>query len=190
MINRVGEFERVSYEQFKSDLWDCCLEMEQMSKVPFESLTENQKAEMEKAFRVNYETISIPERKTAGSAGFDISSRVSLVLAPGKSVRIPTGLRVKIDEGWMLAVFPRSGLGFKYRLQLDNTVGIVDSDYYNSDNEGHFFLKVTNDSKEGKDIKIAVGDRIAQAIFIPYGITYSDHAEGERNGGFGSTGIA
>lgn len=190
MIHRVGEFEKVSYEQFESDLWDCCLEIEQMSKISLDTCTESQQTEAENRFRLNYETIQIPERKTAGSAGFDISSRISFVLAPGQSVRIPTGLRVKIDEGWMLAVFPRSGLGFKYRLQLDNTVGIVDSDYYNSANEGHIFLKVTNDSKEGKDIEVYVGDRIAQAIFIPYGITYSDHAEGERNGGFGSTGIA
>ena len=76
----------------------------------------------------------------------------------------------------------------KYRMQLDNTIGVVDSDYYNSDNEGHIYAKITNDSKENKELVVWMGDRFMQTIFIPYGITYSDAAEGVRNGGWGSTG--
>lgn len=87
----------------------------------------------------------------------------------------------------MLKLYPRSGLGFKYRLQLNNTVGIIDSDYFYSDNEGHIFAKITNDSNEGKTIKIARGEGFMQGIFIEYGITLDDCADGVRNGGFGST---
>ena len=73
-------------------------------------------------------------------------------------------------------------------MQLDNTIGVVDSDYYNSDNEGHIYAKITNDSKERKELSVGAGDRFMLTIFIPYGITYSDTAEGVRNGGWGSTG--
>ena len=86
-----------------------------------------------------------------------------------------------------MALFPRSGLGFKYRMQMNNTVGIVDSDYYGSDNEGHIFAKITNDSNEGLTMKLEAGTAFMQGIFLPFGITEDDQAETERNGGFGST---
>lgn len=92
-----------------------------------------------------------------------------------------------MDEGWVLKVYPRSGLGFKYRLQMNNTVGIIDSDYYYSDNEGHIFIKMTNDSNEGKTVEVSQGSGFAQGIFLEYGITVDDDTEGIRNGGFGST---
>ena len=79
------------------------------------------------------------------------------------------------------------GLGFKYRLQLNNTVGIIDSDYYYSDNEGHIFSKLTNDSREGKTVEISAGDGFMQGIFVEYGITLDDCVDNVRNGGFGST---
>ena len=88
----------------------------------------------------------------------------------------------------MLHLYPRSGLGFKYRLQLNNTVGIIDSDYYNSDNEGHIFAKITNDSNEGKTLELKAGEGFMQGIFLEYGITQDDEADGVRTGGFGSTG--
>ena len=65
---------------------------------------------------------------------------------------------------------------------------MIDEDYFFSDNEGHIFIKVTNDSRTGKTVDIAQGDGFAQAIFIPYGITYSDEVTSVRNGGMGSTG--
>ncbi len=134
-----------------------------------------------------YKKIKLPKRATKGSAGYDFYTVRAVELSPGESIKVPTGIRVKIEEGWVLKVYPRSGLGFKYRLQLANTVGIIDSDYYYSDNEGHIFIKITNDSKEGKKVYIKGGGAFAQGIFCEYGITYDDDVTDERNGGFGST---
>ncbi len=134
-----------------------------------------------------YERIMLPKRATSGSAGYDFFAPFDIELKAGESVKVPTGVRVRIDDGWLLSLYPRSGLGFKYRLQLDNTVGIIDSDYYFSDNEGHIFAKLTNDGKEGKTVTIAAGTGFMQGIFTEYGITEDDDADGVRNGGFGST---
>ena len=100
---------------------------------------------------------------------------------------MPTGIRVEMEEGWMLSLYPRSGLGFKYRLQLNNTVGIIDSDYFYSDNEGHIMVRLTNDTNEDKMLRVERGDAFIQGIFTEYGITTDDDAQGIRNGGFGST---
>ncbi len=134
-----------------------------------------------------YQSLMLPKRATKGSAGYDFYAPFSFSLAPGTTIKIPTGIRCKMDEDWVLKIYPRSGLGFKFRLQLNNTVGIIDSDYYNSDNEGHIFIKLTNDSNEGKTVDVAQGTGFAQGIFLEYGITVDDDADGERNGGFGST---
>ena len=134
-----------------------------------------------------YDDIKLPKRATKGSAGYDFFAPFSFNLKPGETIKIPTGIRAKMDSEWVLCLFPRSGLGFKYRLQLNNTVGVVDSDYYGSDNEGHIFVKITNDSNEGKSVEIKTGDAFSQGIFLQYGITEDDDATGVRNGGFGST---
>ena len=134
-----------------------------------------------------YEGISLPVRATAGSAGYDFFAPVEITLQPGETVKIPTGIRVEMEQDWVLKCYPRSGLGFKYRLQLNNTVGIIDSDYFYSDNEGHIFAKLTNDTNEGKTLVIPAGTGFMQGIFVEYGITVDDAAEGVRNGGFGST---
>lgn len=134
-----------------------------------------------------YNAIKLPCRATSGSAGYDFFAPFDIELGAGETAKIPTGIRVKIAEGWLLSLYPRSGLGFKFRLQLDNTVGIVDSDYYNSDNEGHIFVKITNDSREGKTVIIPAGTGFIQGIFTEFGITEDDEADGVRNGGFGST---
>ena len=134
-----------------------------------------------------YKGISLPVRATAGSAGYDFFAPVEVTLQPGETVKIPTGIRVEMEQDWVLKCYPRSGLGFKYRLQLNNTVGIIDSDYFYSDNEGHIFAKLTNDTNEGKTLVIPAGTGFMQGIFVEYGITVDDAAEGVRNGGFGST---
>ncbi len=134
-----------------------------------------------------YRNIKLPHRATAGSAGYDFYAPYDIKLEPGETAKIPTGIRVLIEQGWVLKIYPRSGLGFKYRLQLNNTVGIIDSDYSQSDNEGHIFIKITNDSNEGKTLEIPAGTGFAQGIFVEYGITVDDDADGVRNGGFGST---
>lgn len=130
----------------------------------------------------------MPVRATVGSAGYDFYSPLDFVLTPGQTIKIPTGIRARIEDGWVLMIFPRSGLGFKFRIQLNNTVGIIDSDYYGSDNEGHIFIKITNDSNEGKTLSLKKGDGFAQGVFLPYGVTSDDETAAVRNGGFGSTG--
>jgi dUTP pyrophosphatase len=87
----------------------------------------------------------------------------------------------------VLQCYPRSGLGFKYRLQLDNSVGIIDADYSDSDNEGHIFFKITNDSRNDKTVTINRGDAFAQGIIMQYFITEDDNVTTVRNGGMGST---
>ena len=141
----------------------------------------------EEDIRDMYDSLKLPARATKGSAGYDFFAPFSFSLPPGATIKIPTGVRVKMEEDWVLKIYPRSGLGFKYRLQMNNTVGIIDSDYYYSDNEGHIFIKMTNASNEGKTVEVTVGTGFAQGIFLEYGITVDDAAEGIRNGGFGST---
>ncbi|MBQ5707209.1 MAG: dUTP diphosphatase, partial [Peptococcaceae bacterium] len=134
-----------------------------------------------------YDAVNLPKRATIGSAGYDFYSPLTFSLAPGETIKIPTGIRAEINEGWVLMIYPRSGLGFKYRVQLNNTVGIIDSDYFYSDNEGHIFIKITNDSNEGKTVTVEVGQGFAQGLFMPFGITVDDEVSAMRNGGFGST---
>ena len=170
-MNRIAQFEKVNFEQFLKDYND--------------TFDYGQSAE---EIRIIWNNIKLPTRVTADSAGYDFVTPISFTLKPRETIKIPTGIRCRIDEGWVLKLYPRSGLGFKYRLQLNNTVGIIDGDYFNSDNEGHIFAKITNDSNENKIIIINRGSRFMQGIFVPYGITVNDNADGARNGGFGSTG--
>lgn len=167
-MNRIAKFEKVSLKRFIED-W-----------------TNEFSVSQEEAIAV-YEAIQLPKRATRGSAGYDFFCPLSFDLKPQQTIKIPTGIRVRIEDGWFLAIFPRSGLGFKYRLQLNNTVGIIDSDYYGSDNEGHIFLKLTNDTNENKTVILKAQDGVAQGIFLPFGLTEDDCADTVRNGGFGST---
>lgn len=160
---------------------------EKVSKVQFVSSFRSEFSVSQEAALAAYDRIRLPERATAGSAGYDFYTPISFSLKPGQTVKIPTGIRVRMEEGWVLKCYPRSGLGFKYRLQLNNTVGIIDSDYYNSDNEGHIFARITNDTNEEKLLELQEGTGFMQGIFIEYGITEDDNASGVRNGGFGST---
>ena len=137
-----------------------------------------------------YDNIKLPVRATSGSAGYDFYSPVDFTLAPGESIKLPTGIRARIDEGWVLMLYPRSSMGFKFRLQMDNTVGVIDSDYYYSDNEGHIFVKITNDSRDGKTLSVKQGDAFVQGVFTPFGITEDDDVKNIRNGGMGSTSSA
>lgn len=103
-------------------------------------------------------------------------------------IKIATGIRVILDDDKFLAIVPRSGLGFKYRLQLDNCIGIVDASYCESDNEGHIFCKMTNDGRQGKRVEIKKGQAFAQGIIMKYFTVDDDEVNTEkRNGGFGSS---
>ena len=129
--------------------------------------------------------IRLPRRATTGSAGYDFFAPMAFQMEPGQTMKIPTGVRARIEEGWVLMLFPRSGLGFKYRLQLNNTVGIVDADYFNALNEGHIFIKLTNTGD--RPLSVKAGEAFAQGVFVPYGLTEDDDASEQRFGGFGST---
>lgn len=165
MTPRIAEFYKVSYEQYKKD----CVALGYDFK--------------EEELREQWESIQIPTRATSGSAGYDFYSPFDFSVG-GVPNQIPTGIRCAMDSSHFLMCCPKSGLGFKYGLFLQNTVGIIDSDYFNSDNEGHIQAKFTADVL----FHIKKGQKFMQGIFIPYGITDSDHASGTRNGGFGSTG--
>lgn len=135
----------------------------------------------------DYESIKLPKRGTKWSAGYDFFAPYSFTLRAGETIKIPTGIRVELDKDKFLACYPRSGLGFKYRCQLDNTVGIIDRDYFYSDNEGHIYVKITNDSRDGKLMTVNKGEAFIQGIITQYFLTEDDDADGIRNGGFGST---
>ena len=168
-MKRIAKFYKVSEQRFLDDWKDS---------FPGSS---------EEEIREIYDNILLPKRATAGSAGYDFFASTDFCLQPGEMIKIPTGIRVEMEPEWVLKCYPRSGLGFKYRLQLNNTVGIIDSDYFYSDNEGHIFAKLTNDGREGKTVELKKGTGFMQGIFVEYGITVDDDATGIRNGGFGST---
>ena len=160
-MNKIAKFMKVSPEQFAAD---------------WEFTATNP-----------YEELQLPRRGTAGSAGYDFYSPLDFSLAPGEFIKIPTGIRAKMENGWVLTLYPRSGQGFKYRLQLYNTVGVIDADYFGAANEGHIQIKIVNANEEGKVLSVKKGEAFAQGIFLPFGITVDDDADRVRIGGFGST---
>lgn len=173
MIPRVAKFEKVSVHEY-------------IRAFGLQNVSEESIKSTETFF---YAPIKLPKRATTGSAGNDFYSPINFSLAPGDTIKIVTGIRARIDEGWVLLMLPRSGHGFKFRVQLDNTVGVIDSDYYYSDNEGHIILKLTNDGKTGETMCVKAGEAFAQGIFVPFGITTDDDVTTIRNGGFGSTNV-
>lgn len=132
-----------------------------------------------------YGDIRLPRRATAHSAGYDFFAPCDVFLPAGGSAVVKTGVRVRMDAGWVLMLYPRSGLGFKLGLRLANTVGVIDGDYYFADNEGHIMIKLTNPGE--RSITLEAGTAFAQGVFVPYGITVDDSQTGKRHGGFGST---
>lgn len=172
-MHKIAKFEKVSFAQFKNDyagvMWHN--EMYPMD----ESLVED-----------IYNNIELPKRATTGSAGYDFHAPYAFSLKPGESIKIPTGIRVKMDEGWVMLAVPRSSAGIKKGIQLLNTVCVGDSDYYNANNEGHYFMAIRNASD--KTVTFEAGERFVQAVFVPFGITVDDEAEAKRTGGIGSSG--
>lgn len=167
-MNKIAKFEKVSFEQFEKDWMKNFPDCTNVKEI--------------------YNNIKLPKRATVGSAGYDFYAPADVTIEKGKSTLIPTGIRSKIADGWALDIFPRSGLGFKHRIQLDNTVGIIDADYYNSSNEGHIMIKISCDAHDdGHKAEVAAGDGFAQGIFTQFGITVDDETDGVRDGGFGST---
>lgn len=157
------KFEKVSYKEFKNN----CMDM-----------------------HLGYGEIKLPRAATKRSAGYDIYSTMEFDLKPGQTVLIPTGIKVELDDDKCFVIMPRSGQGFKYKVQLYNTVGLIDADYYNNkNNEGHIFVKLYNDSPNGDTLHINVGDAICQGVILQYFTVDEDDRNtlADREGGFGST---
>ncbi len=163
-VMRVSRFSKVSRDRYIED---------------WAGIEENYKA------AYVYDTIRLPKRATSGSAGYDFFAPFGFTLNPGESIKIPSGIRAEISPGWVMMLFPRATLGFKYKLKLDNTIGVIDSDYSHSFNEGHIFIKLSNCGEQ--TVRFMAGDPIVQGIFLPFGITMDDDAFIQRNGGIGST---
>lgn len=163
--------------------------MTRFSKVSKEQFVRDAKAmmlaDMDEAFIEDaWENIQLPTRSTDGAAGYDIRTPFSFDFKSSIPFVIPTGIRIEMPKEKFLAIVPRSGLGFKYGMRLENSIGVIDSDYFYSTNEGHIMLKINCN----KDFSVNAGDRIAQGIILNYFTTDDDEACGKRDGGFGSTG--
>ena len=112
------KFEKISFEQFKKDISDD---------------------------KELYESYLLPKRSTKNSAGYDIASLEEYTLKPGEAHIFVTGLKVSMNSDEVLYLYGRSSFGYKYNITLANSVGVIDSDFYNNvDNEGHFKVKLIN----------------------------------------------
>ncbi len=129
----------------------------------------------------------LPRRQTTYSAGYDFSSIENVTIKPNEVKLVKTGLKVEMPKDEVLLVFPRSSLAIKKSLTMSNNVGVIDADYYNNkDNEGHIMIPFINYGT--KEVIIEAGERVAQGIFVKYGITADDNPVNEsRSGGFGSS---
>ena len=137
----------------------------------------------------SYDDIILPKQGTAFSMGMDFFAPYDITLYSGNSEVIPTGIRwvvSRADGDVGLIIVPRSGLGFKHGIRLENTVGIIDADYQFAKNEGHIMIKLHNPSD--KTVYIPKGKAFAQGIVLPYQICDGAESDENRTGGFGSTG--
>ena len=172
------KFEKVSFEQFKNDYINMFYQYE--SQLPLG---------IDEYIKDCYDNIVIPTRATKGSAGYDFVMPFDVELDTFTDINIPTGIKCQIDNGYFLMIVPRSSMGFKNYLRLANTLGVVDSDFFdNKDNEGHIFAKIRVEKTLEEPIRINRGERFIQGIFVPYGIVDNDSVTTERNGGIGSSG--
>ena len=152
-------FEKISFPQYKSDNLDI----------------------------EYYDKYSLPVRATTNSAGYDFFALNDYIIKPGDIIKIPTGIKVYMQNDEVLLLFIRSSLGFKYNIRMCNQVGVIDSDYYNNpDNEGHMFIKLHNHGE--KDYILKKDEKFAQGIFMKFLITdEEEEISTERIGGLGST---
>lgn len=172
-MNRIANFEKVSFEQFLKDYNDTFIH-------------DHLKADEIIKIKEIHDAITLPKRSTKKSCGYDFVSPIDFELHPGERIKIPTGIRANMDDDYALFLFVRSNVGFKYETILTNGTGLVDADYFHADNEGHIFAKLRNDGE--KVLSVKAGERLVQGVFLPYGITVDDEANSERTGGIGSTG--
>lgn len=164
------KFYKVSYEQFKKDVLECGFQFEN-----------------DETIKKIYEDIKLPRRATKSSAGYDFYAPFDMVFKNDISKRFPTGIKCEMDEDTVLILVPRSSLGFKYRMYIDNTLGVIDSDYAFAKNEGHIQCKMHYTDDRHNIVFIDKGDAYMQGIFIKYLKTDDDNTESIRTGGIGST---
>lgn len=162
-------FQKVSFDQFKADMKACDCDWS------------------EKHLRELYDAIKLPKRATKGSAGYDFYMPFDITLLNGVSYKFPTGIRCEMDDDVVLLLMPRSSLGFKHRLALDNGTGVIDFDYFFAKNEGHIHSKMHYNNREASSLLIKQGDAYMQGIFVNYLTTSDDDTCDIRVGGLGST---
>lgn len=160
----IAKFEKVSSEEFEKSIRNT-----------FPNMIENMRLPTTEMLKL-YNSIELPKRATKCSAGYDFFIPVDIgTIKTGETILIPTGIKCRMNYGWVLQIYPRSGHGFKYGIHLANTVGIIDGDYHNNcSNEGHIFVKVVNDSSLASDIHLFKGEAFCQGVFVPFGITEDD----------------
>ena len=170
----IARFEKVSFEQYLKD------------RMKVDNVTEDS-SNFENEYKPHifevWKNIKLPMRATTGAAGYDFYNPESIRISDEPQI-IPTGICAKIEEDYALFLLPRSGHAFKYGCCLDNTMGVVDSDYYFADNEGHIMAKIHSMIPFALD----GGERFIQGIFWQYGRAENGNANAVRTGGFGSTG--
>lgn len=133
------------------------------------------------------EGVNLPKRASKDSAGYDFEVIEEVTINPGEIKLVPTGVRALFPKEEVLLMFPRSSLALKRGLMMSNGVGVIDADYYHSDNEGHIMIPLYNFTKE--DITIRKHERISQGIFTKFLKTDTDNDNSTvRLGGFGSSG--
>lgn len=153
-------FEKISFNQFKEDIED------------------NKEL---------YEEYKLPRRATTHSCGYDFYSLYDFTMKPGEIKKIPTGVKISMNEGDMFMLVVRSSQGFKYNVRMCNQIGIFEKDYYNNkSNEGHAWLKLQNEGN--KDYVVKKGDAICEGIFTTFlKVEDEEDVNIERKGGLGST---
>ncbi|MDR2661090.1 MAG: dUTP diphosphatase [Lactobacillaceae bacterium] len=133
------------------------------------------------------ENIELPKRETANAAGYDFKAAKNMLFLPNEIKLIPTAIKSYMQPNEVLMLFNRSSAPKKLGLVLPNSVGIVDADYYNNENnEGEIFFQMLNITDH--EVNVLKGDRIGQGMFTNFLIIDNEQAGGVRNGGFGSTG--
>ena len=173
----IMHFEKITREQWVKDV---------INSYQLEYLTEGHFEKINKL----YDGIKLPKRATKYSAGYDFYVNGDVVIPWGDSYIIPTGIRwvcdKEEDKNKVLQLYPRSGIGFRTGVRLMNTVGIIDADYWEGNNEGHIMLKLYNPMNSHLQVKD--GDAIVQGVITEYH-TCDDEEEimEKRTGGMGST---
>lgn len=178
----MNKFYKISYLQFMRDLE----ESGDYITTGFDEVWDDALHDYQSIENV-YDSIELPERQTAYSAGYDFVTPIGITIPAGEQVDILTGVKVRLDDNCVLLIDVRSSIGIKRGLSLANTIGVIDADYHNNfDNEGHIHICLRNNGDS--PIVLEAGERIAQGIIVRYEVTDDDAAAGERTGGIGSTG--